>query len=133
MKNVGKSGSSHVKYTSVKSGDYDDEEGPNESGTGGGIALIGGRLKEQNMNLDILEKSIGRLGEISLQISEEVESQNRSLDSLEHEVENSQRQAETLTKKTEELLKMAGVKNLRCTIVILSLIAIFLFMLIIYT
>ena len=122
-----------MKYTSIKSGDYDDEEASNDSSSTGGVALIGNRLKEQDTSLDILEKSIGRLGEMSLQISEEVESQNRSLDALEQEVENSQRQAETITKKTEELLKMAGVKNLRCTLVILSLVATFLFMLIIYT
>ncbi len=132
MKNIGKGKSpsvmSDIRYTSVKAGDYDEDEDMESV-----RVHTQKQLEKQNSHLDILEASIGRLGSLGMQISQEVGVQNRMLDELEIEVEKSQQQVDTLTKKTSDMLTMAGVKNLRCTIVVLALIALFLFLLIIYT
>lgn len=91
------------------------------------------RIKEQDENLESLGNAVARLGDLSLTISKEIDTQNRLLTSLESEVDSAHEKADFLTQKTRELVKKAGGKRNFCTIIILSLILIALVLLVIYT
>ena len=89
--------------------------------------------QEQDDNLSILGDSVERLGQLSLSISKEIDSQNVMLDDLSDEVDTAKDTADMLTKKTEELVKAAGGKQQFCIILILSAILIVLTLLVLYT
>jgi len=91
------------------------------------------RLNEQNQSLEILGDSVLRLGQLSLNISEEIDSQNRMLTKLEVDVEAAQENVDSLTKRTQELVKKAGGPKLFCVIVALTIVLIILILLDIYT
>ena len=89
--------------------------------------------QEQDENLSILGDSVERLGQLSLSISKEIDSQNVMLDDLSDEVDTAKDTADMLTKKTEELVKAAGGKQQFCIILILTAILIVLTLLVLYT
>jgi len=73
------------------------------------------------------------IGDISLNISKEIELQNRMLSNLEVDMEQGQEKVNTLTQKTKELVKKAGGCRNFGIIVALTLIFLFLLLLVIYT
>jgi len=99
----------------------------------GQLSQLREQRKEQDSNLDILGESVSRLGQLSLSISKEMDSQNAMLDELSGEVDAAQETADILTKKTAELVKGLGGPKQFCAIVILSVILIILVLLVIYT
>ena len=113
------------KYTTVPIGDYDHDDDRGQ--------LFERRIKEQDSNLDVLGHSAARLGELSLNISKEIDLQNRMLSSLEVEVEDAHNKADSLTRRTSELVKKSGGPKWFAVIVCLIIILIFLFFLVIYT
>lgn len=115
------------KYTTLPIGDYDHDDDRN------GNQLFERRMKEQDLSLDVLSNSAARLGELSLNISKEIDLQNRMLSSLEVEVEDAHNKADSLTRRTSELVKKSGGPKWFAVIVCLILILIFLFILVLYT
>jgi syntaxin 6 len=90
-------------------------------------------LKEQDSNLEQLGASVARLGEISLNISEEINSQNKMLSRLETDTETAEDKVSSLTEKTKDLIKKAGGKKNFCLILTLIFILMILTFLVIYT
>lgn len=113
------------KYSSLPTAEYDEDSSHS-------MAMIDRKLSEQNANLDILEQSVSRLGQISLNISNEITEQNKSLSALERDIEDGQGRIETITQRTKDLVKKTGCGEWRI-IIILSVIAVILFLLILYT
>lgn len=89
--------------------------------------------REQDDNLSMLGESVTRLGELSLSISKEIESQNEMLDELGDEVDAAKDTADILTKKTADLVKQVGGPKQFCTILILCSILFVLTLLVVYT
>lgn len=113
------------KYSSLPTAEYD-EDGSHS------LAMMDRKLSEQNANLDILEQSVSRLGQISLSISNEITEQNKSLAALEKDIEDGQDRIENITERTKNLVKKTGCGEWQI-VAILSVIAVILFLLILYT
>lgn len=147
-----------VRYSTLPGGDYDSDD--SNSWDKGSINLIHNKIKTQNDNLDELERSasrigkllphsqtvewffmndfadsffIGSIGDISLNISKEIDLQNRMLSNLEVDVEAGQQKVSMLTQKTKELVKKAGGCRNFGIILALTLIFLFLLFLVLYT
>ena len=97
------------------------------------LAQLREQRREQDANLNILGESVSRLGQLSLSISKEIDSQNEMLDELDEEVNAAQETADVLTKKTAELVKLSGGPKQFCAILILSAILFILVLLVLYT
>lgn len=91
------------------------------------------KMREQDSNLEALGSSVLRLGDLSLNISKEIELQNRMLGTLETETDNARDKVDILTKKTKEIIKKSGGMKNFCVIVVLVAILIVLTLLVIYT
>lgn len=136
-------------YSRLPTKEYDEDSEKNRryaggsgwSGANSGSANRGGykegilelRMKEQDQSLDILGDSVSRLGDLSLNISKEIDLQNRMLTSLEIETENAHDKANILTKKTAELIKKSGGPKTFGTIICLIIVLLILIVLVIYT
>ncbi len=94
------SSSNFGKYGKLPTGEYDDDDIGHYS--------LQQKVRNQNKNLDILSDSVKRLGDLSLNISKEIESQNVILDSLEDEVDKVQTASDILITKTNDLIKKTG-------------------------
>ena len=117
-------------YAKVPTSDSNDANDPFLNGQ---LNQIREQRKEQDANLNILGESVSRLGQLSLSISKEMDSQNVMLDELGEEVSAAQETADVLIKKTAELVKLSGGPKQFCAIVILSVILFFLVLLVVYT
>jgi len=113
----------NFKYAIVPTAEFDEAS----------LNLIEKRLSEQNSNLDILEKSVFRLGEISLSISNEIKDQNQSLSKLETEVEGSNDNVKTISARTKEIVNTASDTSMFCIIICLLMLLIFLVILVVFT
>ena len=89
-------------------------------------------LKKQDEGLDILAKSVDRLGQLSMGISEELGQQNKMLDSMETDLDVASEDLDTVTAKTKELIAKAGGTGSFCLIVVLSIVVLVLLMFLIY-
>ena len=120
------------KYNSLPTGEYDDDE----KGRGGGRSQslqYDRRMREQDESLEALGGSVLLLGQMSLGISEEIDSQNVLLNKLEVDLETANENADRLTKTTKEMVKKAGGPKNFCIILTLSIVLVILFLLVIYT
>ena len=113
-------------YNSLPTGEYDDNDR-------GGQLQYERRMQEQDKSLEVLGDSVLRLGQMSLNISEEIDSQNRMLTSLEVDVEAAQENVDSLTKRTKELVKKSGGPKMFCIIIALIIVLLILILLVIYT
>ena len=118
-------------YNSLPLGEYHEDDGL--SGEGGSKLQFDRRRQEQDKNLEILGDSVLRLGQMSLNISEEIDSQNRTLTKLEVDVETAQDNVDGLTKRTKELVNKSGGPKMFCIIVMLIVVLLILILLVIYT
>ena len=91
--------SNSSNYGRLPTGEYDEEDRS---------TTLKKQLKKQDENLDILGSSVERLGELSLNISREIESQNDMLSRIEEDVERAQNNVDSLIGKTKELVKKSG-------------------------
>lgn len=124
--------SNKQKYTAVRRSDHDDDDESVNNAERGTSSIIS-KLQSQDLNLDALSSSVMRLGELSLNISKEIDVQNKMLDRLETEVTEATDRTNTLTEKTKELVKKSGGVKSFSLIVFLIIILIFLILLVIYT
>jgi len=113
----------------LRTGEFD-EEGNNPTGS---LIFADKRLRDQDASLESLEKTVSRLGELSLTISNEIDSQNRMLTSLEMDVEHDIENTSSLTKKAKELVEKSGGTKMMCIIVVLIVVLIILVFLVIYS
>lgn len=90
-------------------------------------------MKKQDEGLDMLSASVARLGEMSMNISDELGQQNKMLDAMEMDLDEAGEELDLVTRKTKELIRTAGGKKNCMVILLLSVVALILFFLIIYT
>ena len=121
------------KYTTLPSKDYDDDEAEIFGKKSNRGLVFDNKFKEQDDHLDKLSTSVSRLGQISLDISREIDMQNRMIDGLQSDVEEATGRTDALTKKTKELIQKSGGMKVVTTIIILVIILIILTLLVIYT
>mmetsp|Transcript_9279 Transcript_9279/g.23630 ORF Transcript_9279/g.23630 Transcript_9279/m.23630 type:complete len:110 (+) Transcript_9279:86-415(+) len=89
--------------------------------------------RRQDEQLDMIQGSIGRLGDFAKNFADEIRSQGAKLDSLGQDMEASNETLHRVERKTAELVEQAGGPGWFCLTAILSGIAFVLFLLIIYT
>jgi t-SNARE complex subunit (syntaxin) len=123
-------GSHH--YSSLRSGDYDEENAYSSRG-GGQLMFVDQRITDQNNSLEQLGFSVTRLGEMSLTISKEIDTQNKLLSSLETDIEKNKEATESITKKTKEFVQKAGGSKVVCIIISLILLFLVMLFLVMYT
>ena len=135
----GSSRSRHA-YRRDDGGGYDDDEDDDADGCSERDAFIKRHVrlqqmerKKQDENLDVLHDSVHRLGEISVEISNELDEQNKMLEELGDDIDRSQGAMDNIARKTKELVELSGGPGYCCMITALSAIAFILFLLIIYT
>ena len=75
------------------------------------LAQLREQRREQDANLNILGKSVSRLGQLSLSISKEIDSQNEMLDELDEEVNAAQETADVLTRRRQSSLSCQAVPS----------------------
>lgn len=119
-----------TKYSAIPTGEYDDDSDGRKPV---GLMAIRATYRDQNEKLDALESSVARLGEMSLGISKEIDTQNRMLSSLENEVDNINAKANDLTYRTKDFINRAGGGKNFCLILFLAFVLLFLVFLVIYT
>lgn len=103
-------------YSSLRTGDFD-EEGNNPT-----ITFAEKRIKEQDSSLESLGKSVSRLGELSLTISKEIDTQNKLLTHLEVDVERAKESTDSIVKRTKDLVAKSGGYKMFCLIIVLVII-----------
>lgn len=90
-------------------------------------------MKKQDQGLDMLSVSVARLGERAMGISEELGQQNNMLDAMETDLDVAGEELDLVTRKTSELIQSAGGKKNCMVIVSLTVVALVLFFLVVYT
>ncbi|KAJ0410985.1 hypothetical protein ATCC90586_007139 [Pythium insidiosum] len=81
--------------------------------------------QKQDESLDQLHVAVKRLGDMSLSISTELESQNAMLDDLNEDTDKAQDALQAVTKKTKELIQQSGgMKNFVVIIVLVFILLI---------
>jgi syntaxin 8 len=113
-------------YNSLPTEEYDDE-------TSGQSFHFDRRIRQQDENLDALGGSVLRLGQISLSISQEIDSQNKLLTVLDEDMETANDNIARITESTKAMVKKAGGPKTFCIIVALWIVLLFLVFLFIYT
>ena len=117
------------KYNSLPTGEYDDDESGGKPTNG---LLYDRRMKEQDDSLESLGSSVLRLGQMSLNISEELDCQNNLLNKLEVDLETANENVDRLTKTTRAMVKKAGGPKSLCLIIVLIAVLLFLIFLVVY-
>lgn len=79
-------------------------------------------IQEQDENLDLIGNSVGVLKNMSHQIGNELEEQNRMLDDFRSEVETTEGRMDTVMKKMAKVLHMSSDKRQCCAIGVLLVI-----------
>ena len=117
------------KYNSLPTGEYDDNETSGKSSQ----QLQYDRRKRQDDSLEALGGSVLRLGQLSLGISEEIDSQNKLLEGLDTDLDTANQNVDRITQMTKALVKKSGGSRGFCIIIVLSIILVFLVFLCIYS
>lgn len=113
-------------YSSLRTGDFD-EEGNNPT-----ITYAEKRIKEQDSSLESLGRSVSRLGELSLTISKEIDTQNKLLTNLEVDVERAKDSTDSIVNRTKDLVAKSGGSKVICVIIVLVVILIVLTYMVIF-
>jgi len=91
------------------------------------------QLQQQDQGLEMLAQSAERLGQMSMGIHDELNQQNRMLDEMDNDLGEAGENLDIITKKTKELIEKSGGKGNCMLILCLSVTAVVLFLLILYT
>jgi hypothetical protein len=89
--------------------------------------------QQQNVGLEMLEQHVSQLGQMSLQISDELDSHNRILDDMDTDFDEAISNLDYVTQTTKQFIQASGGTNNFILIVSLIGISIVLFLLILYT
>lgn len=133
----GKNGGS-ANYRQVSLDDFSDDSSTderqrNDDFASNSLSRQKQMFQEQDKGLEMLSQSAERLGQMSLTINEELGFQNKMLDEMDSGLEEAQDNLDFVTKKTKELVEKAGGTKNCMIILVLSVIALILFFLILYT
>lgn len=90
-------------------------------------------MKKQDQGLEMLSQSAERLGQLSMGIHDELNQQNVMLDEMDTDLEAAGDNLDIITRKTKEMIEKSGGKNNCMLILCLSVTALVLFLLILYT
>jgi len=90
-------------------------------------------MQQQDQGLEMLGVSAERLGAMSMQIHEELNSQNVLLNEMDEELDQANENLDLVTRKTKEFIAASGGQKNFMLILALSAIVIVLFFLILYT
>lgn len=90
-------------------------------------------LNRQDESLSLLGEGAARLSELSLNINEEIKTQNKMLNQMSDDIDRTEDNMLFVTKKTKDLIKLAGGNEYFCLLVGLSLFLVLLIFLVIYT
>lgn len=90
-------------------------------------------MQKQDQGLEMLSQSAERLGQLSMGIHDEIHQQNNMLNEMDNDLETAGENLDIITKKTKEMIEKSGGKNNCLLILCLSITAIILFLLILYT
>ena len=90
-------------------------------------------MKQQDQGLEMLGLSAERLGTLSMQINDELNQQNKMLSEMDDELDQANENLDIVTRKTKEFIAASGGQKNCILILTLSLIALILFFLILYT
>lgn len=91
------------------------------------------QLARQDQGLEMLAQSAQRLGQMSNTITEELDYQNKMLNDIEEDLDTATDNLDLITRKTKEMITKAGGKQNFLIILVLTGVAIVLFLLILYT
>uniref|UniRef100_A0A7S2P3Q0 t-SNARE coiled-coil homology domain-containing protein n=1 Tax=Leptocylindrus danicus TaxID=163516 RepID=A0A7S2P3Q0_9STRA len=91
------------------------------------------QLQKQDEGLEMLSLSATRLGELSMNISTELDAQNKMLNDMENDLSDATDNLDYVTRKTKELIQKSGGKKNFCIILGLIGVIVVLFFLIVYT
>ncbi|KAG6577886.1 syntaxin-61 [Phytophthora cinnamomi] len=89
--------------------------------------------QKQDESLDELHSAVKRLGDMSLNISTELDTQNKMLDDLNDDTDKAKQALEAVTRQTQELIKQSGGMKNFIVIIVLVLILLLLTYLVIMT
>lgn len=89
-------------------------------------------MRQQDEGLDMLSASVLRLGEMSMGISEELGQQNKMLDSMETDLDDAADNLDLVTRSTQAFIKQAGGTREFLIIAVLTVVALILFLVLIY-
>lgn len=89
--------------------------------------------QKQDENLDELHSAVKRLGDMSLNISSELDTQNKMLDDLSDDTDKADHALKAVTRQTQELIKQSGGMKNFIVIIVLILILLLLTYLVIMT
>ena len=90
-------------------------------------------IREQDSSLEMLSSNLTRLGDISHVVSRELDEQAILLDDLDLEVEKAEDGLTRVNLLAKDLIRKSGGPGWFCLILFLSMIALFLFFLVVYT
>lgn len=90
-------------------------------------------MQQQDAGLEMLGQHAERLGQMSLQISEELGHQNKILTEMDEDLDEANQNLDLVTRKTKEFIQASGGTRNFVVILTLVFIAIILLLLILYT
>eukprot|EP00752_Nemacystus_decipiens_P001251 g1249.t1 len=91
------------------------------------------QMEHQDAHLSEIGQSASRLGNISLEISKELDQQNKMLENVNADFEEAIGGLDAVTKKTQELIKKSGgLRNFLVIVILVAILAVLVF-LVIYT
>ena len=90
-------------------------------------------MQQQDQGLEMLSQAAERLGQVSMNIHDELNQQNQMLDDMDKDLEDAGENLDMITRKTKELIEKSGGKGNCMLIMCLSVIVVVLFLLILYT
>jgi t-SNARE complex subunit (syntaxin) len=112
---------------------YSDVDG--HGTTSGTTATLGRQqqlLQQQDQGLEMLGQSADRLGQMSMQISEELGFQNKILNEMDDDLDEAYENLDIVTRKTQEFIQASGGTKNFLVIMALILVIVVLVLLIVY-
>jgi hypothetical protein len=143
LNRAGRSAGPHIAPTlperraAAPIGDGAEDDEADGGGTGGGeagrlLSIHRAEIARQDETLDQMSVALQRLGELSRNISAEVDAQAVMIDSAAARVDDSRAAIDATTKRVNELVRSNGGWTWCCAVVALSAIALLLFLIIIF-
>lgn len=115
-------------YSRVSLDDHNDDDNDHNNHGGRQQQL----MEQQDAGLEMLGQSAVRLGQMSLQISEELEFQNQMLTDMDDQLETAQEELDIVTRQTQAFIRASGGTRNCVVIAVLSVTVVVLIFLILY-
>jgi hypothetical protein len=123
----------HLSLDEYSDDDSDDGKGGVDDFATGSIQRQQQQMKDQDAGLEMLGQSADRLGQMSMNISEELGHQNRMLDEMDQDLDEANENLDFVTRKTKEMIEKSGGTKNCLVIAALAGVVVLLFFLILYS